>query len=151
MKCYITSNKKAIKYASIFCSIGIVFLMFSYFYEIYKTKDYIKTVAIITANVEDIDYNPDNSSTTIYKYVEVRYGNYTNKYRVWTFFMKDKGSTTTIYYSSNNPYLIRDKFKMTTSILGIIFFSIFLLTINFCKKHSSSEYLDNINKKPCIR
>lgn len=79
-------------------------LMFIYFNEIYKTKNYCK------------------------------YRKYWNKYRVWTFLMKNKGSYTSIYYSKDNPNIIRDKFKMTTTIFATIFISIFLLGINIVKK-----------------
>ena len=106
------NNTKAIKVISIFCILGIIILMFIFFSEIYKTKDYIKTDAIITANIENTDLGLTNDSkATKYKYVEVKYDNYINKYRVWTFLMKDEGSSTTIYYSKDNPNLIRDKFK----------------------------------------
>lgn len=40
--------------------------------------------------------------------------------------MKDEGSSTTIYYSKDNPNLIRDKFEITTTIIG----TLFLLGIN---------------------
>lgn len=48
--------------------------------------------------------------------------------------MKNKGSYTSIYYSKDNPNIIRDKFKMTTTIFATIFISIFLLGINIVKK-----------------
>ena len=41
----------------------------------------------------------NDSKSTKYKYVEVKYDNYTNTYRVWTFLMKGEGSSTIIYYS----------------------------------------------------
>lgn len=146
------NNTKVIKVISIFCILGIIILMFIFFSEIYKTKDYIKTDAIITANIENTDLGlTNNSKSTKYKYVEVKYDNYTNKYRVWTFLMKDEGSSTTIYYSKDNPNLIRDKFKMTTTIMGTIFLSVFLLGINFAKNNSSSTNSKNINKKSTIK
>ena len=74
------NNTKAIKVISIFCILGIIILMFIFFSEIYKTKDYIKTDAIITANIENTDLGlTNNSKSTKYKYVEVKYDNYTNK------------------------------------------------------------------------
>lgn len=128
-------NKKTIKVISIICVLGIIMLMFIYFNEIYKTKDYIKTKALITANIENTDLGTNNNSNSNkYKYVEVKYENYTTKYRVWTFFMKNKGSYTSIYYSKDNPNIIRDKFKMTTTIFAIIFIFVFLLGINIVKK-----------------
>lgn len=146
------NNTKAIKVISIFCILGIIILMFIFFSEIYKTKDYIKTDAIITANIENTDLGlTNNSKSTKYKYVEVKYGNYTNKYRVWTFLMKGEGSSTTIYYSKDNPDLIRDKFKMTTTIMGTIFLSVFLLGINLAKNNSLHTNSENINKKGLIR
>lgn len=146
------NNNKAIKVISIFCILGIIVLMFIFFSEIYKTKDYIKTNAIITANIENTDLGLTNDSkATKYKYVEVKYDNYINKYRVWTFLMKDKGSSTTIYYSKDNPNLIRDKFKMTTTIIGTIFLSVFLLGINLAKNTSSHLNLENVNKKSSIK
>ena len=45
------NNNKAIKVISMFCILGIVVLMVIFFSEIYKTKDYIKANAIITANI----------------------------------------------------------------------------------------------------
>lgn len=48
--------------------------------------------------------------------------------------MKNKGSYKSIYYSKDNPNMIRDKFKMTTTIFATIFISIFLLGINIIKK-----------------
>lgn len=146
------NNNKAIKVISMFCILVIVVLMVIFFSEIYKTKDYIKANAIITANIEDIDLGNDYSETiTKYKYVEVKYGNYTNKYHVWTFLMKGEGSSTTIYYSKDNPNLIRDKFKMTTTIMGTIFLSVFLLGINLAKNNSLHTNSENINKKGLIR
>lgn len=146
------NNNKSIKVISIFCILGIIVLMFIFFSEIYKTKDYIKTNAIITANIENTDLGLTNDSqATKYKYVEVKYDNYINKYRVWTFLMKDKGSSTTIYYSKDNPNLIRDKFKMTTTIMGTIFLSLFLLGINFAKNTSSHLNSENMNKKSSIK
>lgn len=49
--------------------------MFIYFNEIYKTKDYIKTKALITANnIENTDLGTNNNSNSNkYKYVEVKY------------------------------------------------------------------------------
>lgn len=146
------NNNKAIKVISIFCILGIIILMFIFFSEIYKTKDYIKADAIITANIENTDLGLTNHyKPTKNKYVEVKYDNYTNKYRVWTFFMKGEGSSTTIYYSKDNPNLIRDKFKMTTTIMGTIFLSIFLLGINLAKNNSAHINSENINKKSSIK
>lgn len=146
------NNNKTIKVISTFCVLGIIVLMFVFFSEIYKTKDYIKADAIITANIENTDLGLTNhSKSTKYKYIEVKYDNYTHKYRVWTFLMKGEGSSTTIYYSKDNPNLIRDKFKMTTTIMGIIFLSVFLLGINFTKNNSSPANSENINKKGSIR
>ena len=49
-------------------------LMFIYFNEIYKTKDYIKTKTLITANIENTDLGTNNNSNSNkYKYVEVKY------------------------------------------------------------------------------
>lgn len=108
--------------------------------------------AIITANVENTDLGLTNDfKSTKYKYVEIKYDNFTNKYRVWTFFMKDEGSSTTIYYSKDNPNLIRDKFKMTTTIIGTIFLFVFLLGINLTKNTSSHLNLENVNKKSSIK
>ena len=146
------NNNKAIKVISIFCILGIIILMFIFFSEIYKTKDYIKADAIITANIENTDLGLTNDSkSTKYKYVEVKYDNYTNKYRVWTFFMKSEGSSTTIYYSKDNPNLIRDKFKTTTTIMGTIFLSVFLLGINLANKNISPTNSEKINKKSSIK
>lgn len=142
------NNNKAIKVISIFCVLGIIVLMLIFFSEIYKTKDYIKADAIITANIENTDLGLTNDSkSTKYKYVEVKYGNYTNKYRVWTFLLKNEGSTTTIYYSKDNPSLIRDKFKMTTTIMG----TIFLLGINLAKSNTSHISSQKANKKSSIK
>lgn len=67
-------NKKTIKVISIICVLGIIMLMFIYFNEIYKTKDYIKTKALITANIENTDLGTNNNSNSNkYKYVEVKY------------------------------------------------------------------------------
>lgn len=146
------NNNKAIKVISIFCVLGIIILIFIFFSEIYKTKDYIKADAIITANIENTDLGLTNDSkSTKYKYVEVKYGNYTNKYRVWTFLMKGEGSSTTIYYSKDNPNLIRDKFKMTTTIIGTIFLSVFLLGINLAQSNTSHINSENMNKKSSIK
>ena len=65
-------NKKTIKVVSIIWVLGIIILMFIYFNEIYKTKDYIKTKALITANIENTDLGTNNNSNSNkYKYVEV--------------------------------------------------------------------------------
>ena len=146
------NNNKAIKVISIFCILLIIVLIAIFFSEIYKTKDYIKADAIITANIENTDLGLTNDSkSTKYKYVEVNYDNFTNKYRVWTFLMKGEGSSTTIYYSKDNPNLIRDKFKMTTTIMGTIFLSVFLLGINLAKNSSSHLNSKNVNKKSSIK
>lgn len=138
-------NNSVKKIISIICILGIVILLFTYFHEIYRTRDYIKTNAVITSNIENIDYGEiDNSQTTKYKYVEVKYDNYINKYRVWTFLFNKEGTTTTVFYSKENPKLIRDKFKMTTALLGIVFLSIFAIGINVSKVNSSTV---NVNTK----
>ncbi len=124
-------NKKLINFLSIISILGIIFLLFTYFYEIYRTRDYIKTNAIITSNIEETDYGlTDNSSPTKYKYVEIKYGNYTNKYRVLTFLFKKEGNSTTIFYSKENPNLIRDKFKMSISLLISIFLILWVVGLN---------------------
>ncbi len=138
-------NNSVKKIISIICILGIVILLFTYFHEIYRTRDYIKTNAVITSNIENIDYGQiDNSQTNKYKYVEVKYDNYINKYRVWTFLFNKEGTTTTVFYSKENPKLIRDKFKMTTALLGIVFLSIFAIGINVSKVNSSTV---NVNTK----
>lgn len=138
-------NNSVKKIVSIICILGIVILLFTYFHEIYRTRDYIKTNAVITSNIENIDYGQiDNSQTNKYKYVEVKYDNYINKYRVWTFLFNKEGTTTTVFYSKENPKLIRDKFKMTTALLGIVFLSIFAIGINVSKVNSSTV---NVNTK----
>lgn len=138
-------NNSVKKIISIICILGIVILLFTYFHEIYRTRDYIKTNAVITSNIENIDYGQiDNSQTNKYKYVEVKYDNYINKYRVWTFLFNKEGTTTTVFYSKENPKLIRDKFKMTTALLGIVFLSIFAIGINASKVNSSTA---NVNTK----
>lgn len=138
-------NNSVKKIISIICILGIVILLFTYFHEIYRTRDYIKTNAVITSNIENIDYGQiDNSQTNKYKYVEVKYDNYINKYRVWTFLFNKEGTTTTVFYSKENPKLIRDKFKMTTALLGIVFLSIFAIGINVSKVNSSTA---NVNTK----
>lgn len=138
-------NNSVKKIISIICILGIVILLFTYFHEIYRTRDYIKTNAVITSNIENIDYGQiDNSQTNKYKYVEVKYDNYINKYRVWTFLFNKEGTTTTVFYSKENPKLIRDKFKMTTALLGIVFLSIFAIGINVSKVNSSAV---NVNTK----
>ena len=144
------NNNKAIKVISIFCILGIIVLMFILFSEIYKTKDYIKSDAIITANIENTDLGLTNDSkSTKYKYVEVKYDNYTNKYRVWTFLFKNEGTTTTVFYSKENPNLIRDKFLMTTTLLGIAFLSIFVIGTNVSK--ANSKTLNSNVKKGTIK
>ena len=65
--------------------------------------------------------------------------------------MKGEGSSTTIYYSKDNPNLIRDKFKMTTTIMGTIFLSVFLLGINLAKNNTSHINSENMNKKSSIK
>jgi len=115
------------------CTLVISILIFIYFYEIYKTKDYIKTDAIITNNIEE---------SSNYRYVEVKYGNYTNRYRVYSFFMKEVGSSTTIYYSKDNPVLIRNKFLLNSIIVGVIYMCVPLFGIILYKRKSS-----NINSK----
>lgn len=138
-------NNSVKKIISIICILGIVILLFTYFHEIYRTRDYIKTNAVITSNIENIYYGQiDNSQTNKYKYVEVKYDNYINKYRVWTFLFNKEGTTTTVFYSKENPKLIRDKFKMTTALLGIVFLSIFAIGINVSKVNSSTV---NVNTK----
>ena len=138
-------NNSVKKIISIICILGIVILLFTYFHEIYRTRDYIKTNAVITSNIENINYGQiDNSQTNKYKYVEVKYDNYINKYRVWTFLFNKEGTTTTVFYSKENPKLIRDKFKMTTALLGIVFLSIFAIGINVSKVNSSTV---NVNTK----
>lgn len=138
-------NNSVKKIISIICILGIVILLFTYFHEIYRTRDYIKTNAVITSNIENIDYGQiDNSQTNKYKYVEVKYDNYINKYRVWTFLFNKEGTTTTVFYSKENPKLIRDKFKMTTALLGIVSLSIFAIGINVSKVNSSTV---NVNTK----
>lgn len=138
-------NNSVKKIISIICILGIVILLFTYFHEIYRTRDYIKTNAVITSNIENIDYGQiDNSQTNKYKYVEVKYDNYINKYRVWTFLFNKEGTTTTVFYSKENPKLIRDKFKMTTALLGIVFLSIFAIGINVSKVNCSTV---NVNTK----
>lgn len=138
-------NNSVKKIISIICILGIVILLFTYFHEIYRTRDYIKTNAVITSNIENIYYGQiDNSQTNKYKYVEVKYDNYINKYRVWTFLFNKEGTTTTVFYSKENPKLIRDKFKMTTALLGIVFLSIFAIGINVSKVNSSTA---NVNTK----
>lgn len=138
-------NNSVKKIISIICILGIVILLFTYFHEIYRTRDYIKTNAVITSNIENIDYGQiDNSQTNKYKYVEVKYDNYINKYRVWTFLFNKEGTTTTVFYSKENPKLIRNKFKMTTALLGIVFLSIFAIGINVSKVNSSTV---NVNTK----
>ena len=138
-------NNSVKKIISIICILGIVILLFTYFHEIYRTRDYIKTNAVITSNIENIYYGQiDNSRTNKYKYVEVKYDNYINKYRVWTFLFNKEGTTTTVFYSKENPKLIRDKFKMTTALLGIVFLSIFAIGINVSKVNSSTV---NVNTK----
>lgn len=138
-------NNSVKKIISIICILGIVILLFTYFHEIYRTRDYIKTNAVITSNIENIDYGQiDNSQTNKYKYVEVKYDNYINKYRVWTFLFNKEGTTTTVFYSKENPKLIRDKFKMTTALIGIVFLSIFAIGINVSKVNSSTV---NVNTK----
>lgn len=49
-----------------------------------------------------------------------------------------------MFYSKENPKLIRDKFKMTTALLGIVFLSIFAIGINVSKVNSSTV---NVNTK----
>lgn len=98
-------------------------LLFTYFYEIYRTRDYIKTNTVITSNIENIDYGLTNDfKSTRYKYVEVKYDNCMNKYKVWTFLFKNEGTTTTVFSPKENPNLIIDKFKITTTLLGIVFY-----------------------------
>lgn len=141
-------NNSVKKIVSIICILGIVILLFTYFHEIYRTRDYIKTNAVITSNIENIDYGQiDNSQTNKYKYVEVKYDNYINKYRVWTFLFNKEGTTTTVFYSKENPKLIRDKFKMTTALLGIVFLSIFTIGINVSKVNSSTVNVNTKNLK----
>lgn len=141
-------NNSVKKIISIICILGIVILLFTYFHEIYRTRDYIKTNAVITSNIENIDYGQiDNSQTNKYKYVEVKYDNYINKYRVWTFLFNKEGTTTTVFYSKENPKLIRDKFKMTTALLGIVFLSIFAIGINVSKVNSSTVNVNTKNLK----
>jgi len=131
------SNKKLIKFISIICILVIIVLLFIYIYEIYKTRDYIKTRAIITSNIENVDYGLTNDSkSTKYKYVEVKYDNYITKYRVWTFLFKNEGATTTIFYSKENPSMIRDKFKTITIMYTIIILLIFVVGINLSKNTS---------------
>lgn len=63
--------------------------------------------------------------------------------------MKYEGASTTIYYSKDNPNLIRDKFKMTTTLLGIAFLSIFVICINVSK--TNSRTLDSNDKKGTVK
>jgi len=122
-------NNKAVTVISSICLAGILILSFISFYEVYKTSNYIKTTATITENIKD-------SKSSQHKYVEIKYDNYTNKYRVWTFIGKNKGENTTIYYSKDNPSVIRDKFKITNSLIGVAFLTAFVIVINFSKRTS---------------
>lgn len=131
-------NNNTKKIISIICILGIILSLFIYLYEIYKTKDYVKTTATITSNYKKLIYPPDSQSNIEkYKFVEVKYDGHINTYRVWTFLFNKEGSNTTIYYSKEDPKLIRNKFKMTTSLLGIAFLTIFLALINSSKFKST--------------
>lgn len=131
-------NNNTKKIISIICILGIILSLFIYLYEIYKTKDYVKTTATITSNYKKLIYPPDSQSNIEkYKFVEVKYDGHINTYRVWTFLFNKEGSTTTIYYSKEDPKLIRNKFKMTTSLLNIAFLTVFLIGINSSKFKST--------------
>lgn len=125
MKKIIVKNK-SIKIILIIGLIGILALFTLYFLEIYRTKNYIKTEAVIIENIIRQDYGTtNNSKSTKYKYIKVKYDEYTIEYRVWSFLFKKEGTSTVIYYNKDDPYKIRDKFKMSTLLMGFVFLSVF--------------------------
>ena len=137
MKMMVSASKKMLFLVGCCCMLGIIALLATAMFELYKTKDYKKVQGIITSVNKEIQYEisgPDNQmNTSIVRYVTCKYlidgKEYTSRQRTFLKFGKHVNSSYTIYCDKHEPDHIRNQFLLECCVLGSVFFWLALVII----------------------
>lgn len=112
--------------------------------QLWITRDYAKTEGKIVDIYSAVDLGLQNGSrSTRYKYMRVEYEvdsvQYSTEYRINFKIGKHIGQSVNVYYNPQNPSVVRNRFLISSCILGICFCSLFLMLLLFAKCKTSKQ------------
>ena len=138
------TNPKTILFLIILSSLIFIFFFSSYIYTNIKTKDYVKTTAVIKELNYDTNYYSD-TRTSHYIILNYKYNNkeYNYKQKITFTFNNQEGTIKNIHINPNNPTEVKNIYNNNATILLSIMSLLFDIMCIIIYKKLKTKNLNN--------